>query len=320
MPAMLPIKTPQDKAPKTTGEKFYDFLQFSIGKVAIIAATAVFANIAKYGKNSYGSVPNYLKKFQGWFHTKLLTNPVYPMGNKGEFVERLAGAAANTTVTFHGGNAFAPLMKEMENHHEDIANFANRHWGKPGEVEQAHENLKDKPHQSWGDVAKGRVAAWAMVFTAFMGADALIGKDKKTGMYQFDKYEEWFGRKLAGLTRSGKALADIPVAQALTAAQDANKTYRFGKILALDLFATSAALIVWNAVSRVSAQKRQDKKEAALPVAAEPEIMPDDTKPLMAAAITRRSRIDTAHAPAPHSVQLAAARQSAEAEPAMLSY
>ncbi len=246
---------------KTTGEKAYDRIQFAIGNVFILFFTAVIAYVAKYGKDKYGPVPNVFRKFQDWLYDKLLHNKVFPLEEKGEFAKRMAGATAGTMVLFHGGNLFAPAMRWLENNREKIATAINKRWGKPGEVEAGHERLKDAPKQSWGDVIKGRIAAWLIVFASFATADTILGKDKKTGMYKFDKYEEWFGRKVAGLVPSGKELSKVPMEQPLNPAQSSNSAYRFSKILALDLYATSAALIIWNFVSRLSASLRSKSPE-----------------------------------------------------------
>lgn len=188
------------------------------------------------------------------------------MAQKGEFFKRLAGAGANTMILFHGGNAFAPIMLPLENNMENITNCINKRWGKPGEVEIAHEQLKDLPKQTWGDVIKGRLSAWGLIFISFLAADTLIGKTSK-GMPRFDAYEEWFGRWMAGFTKSGKTLGinNVPVHVPLNPLQDANKIYRLGKILALDLYATTAGIFIWNGISRGSAKKRhlkQNGKEA----------------------------------------------------------
>lgn len=255
---------PLDLSKKTTGEKYYDVVQFLVGKAWIMAFTAAIAYSAKYGKDQWGPMPNPFKKFQGWFHDFLLHNKTFPLAEKGEFAGRLAGATANTMVLFHGGNIFAPVMKWMENGKEDISNYFNRRYGKPGEVEIAHERLKDMPKQDWGDVLKGRIAAWLIVFTSFVTIDSAIGKDKKTGLYWFDKYEEGFGRWLAGFTKEGKKIGiKMPVSQELSVLQDANKTYRFGKIAALDVYATTAAIFIWNAISRMSAKKQQERNRTA---------------------------------------------------------
>lgn len=255
-PSALP-DTPD--LPKTPGEKFYDVLQFTVGKAMIIVVTAALAYTARYGKDSYRGVPNYLKKFQNWFHERLITHAVEPLNGSGEQARRAAAAAANTMIICHGGNAFAPVMKWMENSREEIANWYNRRWGTPEDIALTHERLKDTPKQSWGDIIKGRTIAWGAIFGSFLAVDAAVGKDKKTGMYHFDKYEEWFGRKMAGLTKAGKELAAAPMSKALSTAQAGNKLYRFGKIVALDFYATSAAIVVWNFISRSSAKKRHEQ-------------------------------------------------------------
>lgn len=247
---------------KTTGEKFYDGLQFSIGQASILVATAAIAYVARFGKDSYGPVPNVLKKFQGWMNDKLLHNKIYPLGEKGEFSTRLAGSLASTVVLFHGGNLFAPVMHYLENNREKIATYANKRWGKPGEVEVGHERLKDVPKQSWGDVIKGRVVAFLMVFASFTAIDTILGKDK-SGAYLFDKYEEAFARKVTGLTKNGKVIAGIPITEKLTAELAGNSAYKFSKILALDLYATSAGIAIWSFISRLSAKNRSKSDHLA---------------------------------------------------------
>lgn len=257
------------KLPKTTGEKYYDVVQFMTGKAWIMVFSAIMAYVARYGKDQYGPVPNVFKKAQVWFENKLLHNKVFPLGEKGEVGARIAGASASTTVLMWGGNLFAPIMKKLENNREAISNYFNRKFGQPGEEEIAHERLKDLHQQTWGDILKGRFVGWFTVCATFLGMDALIGKNAKTGQYGFDAYEEWVARGLAGLTKKGKALniglpgeTGIPLHQKLTSAQEASKTYRFGKMVALDVFATSAAILIWNTVSRLSAKQRHEKNIA----------------------------------------------------------
>lgn len=267
-----------DLSKKTTGEKGYDVFQFLVGKAWIMFFTAVIAYVAKYGKDTYHvgqtKIPNYFQRFQKWFEHKMLHNKVIPLSKKGEPGHIVAGALANTMVLFHGGNIFAPVMKWLENSKEDISNYFNKKFGKPGEEEIAHERLKELPKQTWGDIVKGRLAGWAIVFTSFVTAAIVVGKNKKIGMHRFDIYEEGFGRWLAGWTKKGRDLGlgwrKPPVHQPLTKAQDANKMYRFGKIVALDVYATSAALVIWNWVSRALAKNRKDKNHHASEAPADP--------------------------------------------------
>ena len=244
----------------TPGEKFYAVFQFFAGKVFIIAATAVlgFAADAKHGPKTLLGMPNYLQKFQGWFHDKLLHNKVYPLADKGDFAQLTAAALANTMIISHGGNLFAPFIKWLENSREDIANSYNKKFGTQEDVDLVHERFKDVPKQNWEDVAKGRVFTWGMVFAAMLGAYATVGKNDK-GKYHLDVYEDWFARKFAGLTEAGKELAHTPVSKELTELQKANKAYRFGKVLALDLYATTAGIIIWNFSSRWLAKKRTQR-------------------------------------------------------------
>lgn len=273
-----PAQTPE-LPNKTRGEKFYDVFQFIFGKVFIVAITAVLAFAAdqKYGPKTILGVPNVLKQFQGWFAKKVMHNKVYPVAEKGEFAKLVGGGLIGTMILSHGGNMFAPFIKWLENDREQISNWYNKKFGAEQDVKDAHERLKDIPQQSWGDVAKGRVVAWATVFATMVGAYTVVGKDKKTGKYWLDVYEDKFARVFSGISKSGKEIAATPVAKELTEIQKANKTYRFGKVLALDLYATTAAIIIWNTFSRMSAKKRtlKEQLEANQKIPTEYDLRPD---------------------------------------------
>ncbi len=250
---------PLDTSQKTTGERAYDVVQFLTGKVFILAATAVLAFKADpvHGGDKIFGMPNFLKSFQQW-----LTRSFKPLAESGKAGEIVSKAAASTMVLSWGGNFFMPIIKWLENGRESIANFFNRTIGKPGEEDIAHERLKDLPKQNWIDVIKGRVMAWLTVFSALTAVDSLAGKDA-SGRPYFDKYEDGFSRKiicsLPGVGQEAKQIAALPLSEKIPAHLEKNGVYRFGKVAALDLFATSAAIIVWNTISRFSAKKRMDK-------------------------------------------------------------
>lgn len=257
-----------DACKKTTGEKYYKWLKFGAAEAFILAATAVIAYVARYGDYAWKGIPNIFKYIQDGF--EWLLKPLTKIGKKGgklnEIGTVVAGAGASTMVTFHGGNAFAPFMKWFDNSKTRIVGFFNRKFGKDGEEEIAQRKLETESRQSWGDVIKGRFAAWAIVFVSFVSGGILAGKDKQTGMYRFDKFEEGFGRKLAGFTKGGKEIAKLSVSEVpkLPEHMASNITYRFGKILALDIYATTAAIAIWNIISAFSAKKR-GKKETEKP-------------------------------------------------------
>ncbi len=246
-----------DTTQKTTGEKYYHRIKFAVAEAFILYATGVIAYVSRYGKSTYKGTPNVLKKFQDKFEHFLLENKVYPLGHNGPTSKRLAEAASSAMVTMHGGNLFAPIMMWFENRKRGIVDYFNKSYGKPGELEAGHERLKDEPKQTWADIIKGRATAFVIVFSSFFGIDVLLGKSKSTpDTYRFDKFGDWFGRKVAGLTKEGKAIAKIPLSQKIPEELAKNKSYRFGKILALDIYATTAAIMIWNAISHLSAKHR----------------------------------------------------------------
>ncbi len=253
---------PVDTSQKTTGERAYDVVQFLTGKIFILAATAVLAFKADpvHGGDKIFGMPNFLKSFQKW-----VTQSFKPLAESGKAGEIISKAASSTVILSWGGNFFMPIIKWLENGRESIANFFNRAIGKPGEEQIAHERLKDLPKQNWLDVIKGRVMAWLTVFSALTAVDSIAGKDA-SGRRYFDKYEDGFSRKiicsLPGVGQEAKQIAALPLSEKIPAHLEKNGAYRFGKVAALDIFATSAAIVVWNIVSRFSAKKRVDKESS----------------------------------------------------------
>lgn len=268
---------------KTPGERFYDVTSFAVSNVCIGAATAGIALVAMHGKDQYGPVPNYLKKImeplnrmRGPWAEKAeetataLHNKVPGVtkadSHKADFKAVFGGSLAGTVVLWWGGTAFSPVMKAMENNREKIANWYNGHFGTKQDVQQAHENLKDEPKQNWGDVLKGRVVAFALVFSAFCSACLLLGRvkeptDKGRLPLRFSWYEDKIGRYTAGFGKDGKDIANTPMNVELTEKQQENGLYRLGKIVALDFYATAMAVITWTVSSRKCAHKRQAKQQ-----------------------------------------------------------
>lgn len=341
--ASKPAFDPEVLKKRTTGEKAYEVVQFIFGKVFIVAVTAVlaFGGHQKYAPDKFGPIPNFLKKFQKWAHETLLHNKVFPMGNKGPLVERIAGIFTSTLLLSHGGNAFAPFIHWLENGKESISQFFNKLIGKPGEIEIAHERLKDEPKQTWGDTIKGRFFAWASGLGAATVVDTIINKTvgkHKSGQYYLDAYEDWFGRKLTGLTKAGKEIGATPIIKELNEVQKANKMYRFGKVIALDLYITSATLILWSAISRGSAKKRHAKpkeehaavnahlaekspgpqpQEAAAPAASHEERHFTDTIKPRASGLEKTREATTL--PLAHAAKIAAQREASESQAAAAS-
>lgn len=280
-----------DALPKTPGDKAYDVLQFTFGKALIMIFTAVLGFVANYGADKWHvpnpltgfkskvGVINPLKKFQEWFRGKLLDNPVFPLGKQGdgrfgEICNQFAYAAASTMVLFHGGNLFAPINRWLENRREAVTAYCSGIFGNKKDQKIDHARWGNTPQQTWGDVFKGRFTAWGLVFASFFGGAMLAGKGKlpfinsNPEKYRFEQYEEWFGRLMARISRTtqGKEIWNTPLTtelKDLNKGLENNKWYQFGRISALDFYATSIGILVWNFVSRGSAKKRQQKRIAA---------------------------------------------------------
>lgn len=266
----------------TTGEKIYDQVNFWIVKGAILAATAAIALPLKFGAET-----NPLRKAGAKFIDKI-AKPIAGLGEKfegkiggglgkkvGQMFIILGYGLANSVFLWFGGTATAPLVRSFENHRKELIHKWNEKWGKPGDVEIADEKFKDLPKQTWGDILKGRMAAWATVFGSFIVAYPLIGMSKKAPKaFRLDYFEEVLGRwgaKLSGKT--AKLIENVPMSKADGALNELQEVahampelakdksgmfrYRLFKILALDVYATSAAIIVWNFTSRLSAMARE---------------------------------------------------------------
>ena len=256
--AIKPLPKSLEEPPKTTGEKWFNGLRFAIGEVGVLGLTALIATESRYGRDTWaGGIPNIFKKMQAGFE-KLLK----PLADKGGDKAVIAGALASTMVTFHGGNVYIPVYKGIQDNKENIVTYFNKTHGKPGEVEAGRERLRHQTKENWGDVVKGRLAAFAIVFTSFLSADLIAGKDAK-GARRFDTFSEKFGEKISLLTKEGKNVAAIADTTLRKEALEASKSYRFGKILALDIYATTAAIALWTTISKLSAIVRGKKSREA---------------------------------------------------------
>jgi hypothetical protein len=270
------------KLPRTTGETAYDWINFWAIKGLILAATAAIAYPGKFGKET-----NLIRKVQAW----CVDHVALPLQGHGEKLGALIpqkiggkvgiwlGAATQKTVTLfgfafastmvlcHGGNVVAPVVQWFENHRRGIIAKVNHRWGKPGEEEIGNEKFEFLPHQTASDVVKGRVMAWLTVFSAFFTAYLLVPKLKEPAMHPLDAFEEGAARWIGRLGKTSPFGA-IPLTQDLHELAKAEPArflghegnlfrYRLTRILALDFFATSAGILIWNLTSRVSALARK---------------------------------------------------------------
>ena len=146
-----------------------------------------------------------------------------------------------STTTMMGGNLMLIPVKLAENVKVPIVRMLNRWMGDttdPAAIEEA-------PKQTWMSLLQGRIVAWTTVFVSMFAADKFFHK-------QFESYNEWFGQKAAQWTKRPTHINGAET-----------KTYGYGKLLALDIFATVAATTILYFGSRFFARSAEEKKQRA---------------------------------------------------------
>ena len=159
--------------------------------------------------------------------------------------------AMMTTATMQGGNLTIIPVKIMENYKPAIVEKFNDMLGdKSGDA-----SIDNEPRQSWGSLIKSRLTAWVPVFAGFRGTAMLLGNDK---LQKFEKkFAENIFCKPFGQPTHIEGLAKI----------EKNETaiFRYGRMAALDIFATTAATTILFAASRMFAKNNPVWKARDLP-------------------------------------------------------
>ncbi|NBO20016.1 MAG: hypothetical protein EBV03_12505, partial [Proteobacteria bacterium] len=249
----------EEKAKSTSsskGERLFDWLTYGgISFAGVFIATMPWTYYTKYGSG---------KKFHEWV--------VKGLKNKG-VSEHVAEQTFNTLVLGSLGNVAIIPIKFLENHKPAIVDKFNDWLG-----DKSHDASVDKdPKQSWTSLILARVAAYTAVFVSLQGAVAALGGKK------FQKFEEKFAEHVVC---KPLGYATHTPGMAKTVANE-TKAFRYGKIGALDVFATGAATILLYLGSRMFARKNEAWKAthagtsehtpapAGAPAAAEPAATPE---------------------------------------------
>lgn len=223
----------QEKARKTgasIGEKLFDLGTYAgVAGVGTFALTIPVAYWAKYGKGApyFKSASDYLVK-------------------KG-FSKRIADEMTMTSALMQGGNLTIIPVKLIENYKPQIVDSLNHRFGD----ESGAASVDKEPAQTWGSLLKSRVVAWLSVFTGFRLAGMAIG-DKN-----MDKFENRFAKGVCDVLGKPTHI-EVPHATPGHPATKVESThYRYGKIAALDVFATIAATSILYVGSRFFAKRNK---------------------------------------------------------------
>lgn len=191
--------------------------------------------------------------------TRFLTEKT-PLG------EETAKTVVRATTLGLGGTVMVVPVRIIEGMRTPIVNALNQRYGS---AEDKAVGAQEVAPQTWGSLLKGRLVAWVVVFSSFKAIEAAgFGKKMK-------QFEEAFSEKLF-CNPFKKALHTLPQAEveALKAlgTKDALKTlaeaettrFRYGKLAALDVFATTAATILLYVGSRFFAKHRAPEVQEKL--------------------------------------------------------
>lgn len=222
-PPSRPIESEAEKAEKTalktshsTGEKLFDLITYGgIAGVGTFFLTIPVGYWAKYGG--------------GAKHFENATNYLTKQGLGHHF----AHDVVNTSALMQGGNIALIPIKLMENHKPEIVDKLNKLSGD----KSGNKSVDEDTRQTWLSLGKSRVVAWLSVFTGFRATAAVIGPEK------FGKFEESFAARLCETI--GKPTHVLG---------KETPHFRYGKIAALDVFATIASSIILYTGSRFFAK------------------------------------------------------------------
>lgn len=227
----------EEKAVKTStskGERLFDLLTYGgIGFLGVFAAGIPIGYWGKYGGGA------------GMFKSSAKALEKLGMSAKA------ADDAVMTSVLMQPGNVGLIPIKWMENRKPELVEKFNKMLGD----KSADASVEHDPQQTWGSLIKSRLAAWLAVFAGFRGAAHAIGEKK------FGAFENAFAEKVCNVLGKATHVAPAGVVlspEMLKTFEYETKAFRYGKIAALDVFATAAATVLLYAASRVFAKKNPE--------------------------------------------------------------
>ncbi len=160
--------------------------------------------------------------------------------------EQTAKTVVRATTLGLGGTVMVIPVRMIEGIRTPIVQALNRRYGSP---EDQAVGAQVVAPQTWGSQLKGRAVAWTVVFGSFKAIEG-IGFGKK-----MEQFEHWVAEHIIC-----KALKQ-PLRDAMG---NESKAFRYGKLAALDAFATAAAAMLFYTGTRFFASHRSEEKQAQL--------------------------------------------------------
>ncbi len=144
-----------------------------------------------------------------------------------------------TTTLMQGGNAMLLPIGLAEKHKVAIVEGINSALGDTTPTAQ----VEDTQKQTWGSLIKARITAWLVVFTSLTAASKMVPRS-------FELFETEFAERICQFVRKPTHVAGKET-----------KTFIYGKIGALDIFATAAAAVLLYIGGHIFAARAEEKRE-----------------------------------------------------------
>ena len=207
------------------GEKIFDWLVYAgIAGVGTFLLTLYTTHWSKYGGGA-----KYFNSGSNWLIKKGLT-------------PQSAEELLMSTALMQGGNLAVLPVKWAEDNKIACIQAIDKVIGEKTDVSA----LEAEDKQSWSSILKARVLAWTTVFLSLKTAGHILGGDK------FEAFKEGFS----------KHIVCNPLGKATHHLGKETNAFRYGKIAALDVFATAAASTLLYVGSRIFAHWERQKEEA----------------------------------------------------------
>lgn len=156
------------------------------------------------------------------------------------FSKKFADRAADTTILMPGGSVMLLPIYLMELVRKPTVRLLDRMFT---DSTKPVAEVADVPPQTFGSLVKGRLVAWGVVFAGMVGLQSIIGAEK------FEAFSNNTGTQLA------KAFK-VPAA-----GRESHWIFRYGKLAALDAFATLFSSALLYTSSKFFAQRREEHQE-----------------------------------------------------------
>lgn len=231
--------------PRSKGEKIFDDAVYTgLGGVATFILTIPVAH-----KFIFGSWKGVIDKGTKWL-TDTKPMQILPTGLR----HKLSKSLVTSSILMQGGNLMLLPIAWAEHYKVRIVRGLNTMLG--DETDPAL--IEEAPKQSLGNLFVARMKALGVVFASFFTAELLFEKP-------LERFNHACGRALSGFTgrathinlKPGMIHNGVEITEKTRAM---SKTYEYGLLGGLDIFATAAATTLLYEGSRDSAKKHAKKE------------------------------------------------------------